>query len=93
MTVRTFSYGMPSSSAAIWLMAAREPPMSGLPSITLTVPSAVMLSDTQVSPPKLNQKPQATPRPWFGPNGALRCGCALAVASVAVSPILSKLGP
>jgi hypothetical protein len=24
-----------------------------------------MLSDVDVLPPKLNQKPEATPRPWF----------------------------
>ena len=47
---------------------AREPPISGLPSITFTVPSGVMFSETQVLPPKLNQKPQETPRPWFGPS-------------------------
>ncbi len=35
-----------------------------------TVPSSLTFSASQVSPPKLNQKPQATPRPWFGPSGA-----------------------
>ena len=45
--------------------------MSGVPTASATVPSALTFSDTQVLPPKLNQKPQATPRPWFGPSGAL----------------------
>ena len=53
------------------VIAAREPPISGLPSDRLTVPSLLILIETQVSPPKLNQKPQATPRPWFGPKGAV----------------------
>ena len=37
--------------------------MSGLPSMMPMVPSSFTLSDTQVLPPKLNQKPQDTPRP------------------------------
>src|SRR6056297_3584392 len=49
--------------SAMIVIDARDPPISGLPSDTVTVPSGVMLSDTQVSPPKLNQNPQATPRP------------------------------
>ncbi len=61
--VRTWSYGMPSSSAAIRLIEARLPPISGLPSVTPTVPSVLTFSETQVLPPKLNQNPQEMPRP------------------------------
>src|SRR2546429_4635240 len=42
---------------------ARRPPMSGVPAISDTVPSSFTVSDAQVSPPMLNQKPEATPRP------------------------------
>ena len=63
ITVRTFSYGTPNSSAAIIEIDAREPPISGLPSTTPTVPSSLIFSDTQVLPPKLNQNPQDSPRP------------------------------
>ena len=41
---------------------AREPPMSGVPTDRDTVPSSLSASDTAVSPPWLNQKPQETPR-------------------------------
>ena len=78
---------MPSSSAAIIDIDAREPPISGLPSVRFTVPSGVMFMLTQVLPPKLNQNPQATPRPWFSPRGAAQCGWSLAVRSVASSPM------
>ena len=84
---------MPSSSAAIIVIEAREPPISGLPSLRLTVPSLLIAIETLVSPPKLNQNPQATPRPWFGPRGADQCGCAFAASSVALNPILPKVGP
>ena len=60
---------MPSVSATISPMEARLPPMSGVPIITVAVPSSPTASDTEVSPPWLNQKPEATPRPWFGPKG------------------------
>ncbi len=59
----TFSSGMPSSSAAIIASEAREPPMSGVPATSVTVPSSPRLSAAQVSPPMLNQNPEATPRP------------------------------
>ena len=62
---------MPSSSAAMLAVEAREPPMSGWPVITTTVPSSLMLTWALDSPPALNQKPLATPRPWLGPSGAL----------------------
>ena len=61
---------MPSSSAAIRHIEARAPPMSGVPAISVTVPSSFRLIEAEVSPPMLNQKPEATPRPWFGPSGA-----------------------
>ena len=59
---------MPSSSAAIMESDAREPPMSGVPAMRATVPSSPTLRAALVSPPMLNQKPDATPRPWFGPS-------------------------
>ena len=61
---------MPSSSAAMFIIEAREPPMSGWPVTTTTVPSSLTLTWALDSPPALNQKPLATPRPWFGPSGA-----------------------
>ena len=70
MIGRTFSSSMPSSSAAMMQSEAREPPMSGVPAISVAVPSSLMLSEAQVSPPMLNQNPEATPRPWLGPSGA-----------------------
>ena len=66
---RTLSSSMPSSSAAIMESEAREPPMSGVPATRATVPSSPTWRFAQVSPPMLNQKPEATPRPWFGPSG------------------------
>ena len=57
------SRSMPSSSAAIMAREARRPPMSGVPAISDSVPSSFSVSATEVSPPMLNQKPQAMPRP------------------------------
>ncbi len=68
---RTFSTGMPSTSAAIIAIEAREPPMSGLPDTTTAVPSSLMWQAALDSPPMLNQKPEAMPRPWLGPSGIL----------------------
>ena len=65
---RHFSMGMPSTSAAIIASEAREPPMSGLAETTLTVPSSLTWTAAEDSPPMLNQKPEATPRPWFLPS-------------------------
>ena len=66
----TLSSAMPSSSAAIIASEAREPPMSGVPATSVTLPSSPRLSAAQVSPPMLNQNPEATPRPWFALSGA-----------------------
>ena len=63
MIGRTLSSGTPSSSAATMASEARRPPMSGVPAISESVPSSLTVSDTEVSPPMLNQKPEATPRP------------------------------
>ncbi len=68
---RTRSIGRPSVSAAIMAIAAREPPMSGLLETTVAPPSSSTWTAAEDSPPTLNQKPQATPRPWFGPSGAV----------------------
>ncbi len=63
---------MPSSSATIIASEARWPPATSMvPIISASVPSSFRLSDADVSLPMLNQKPVATPRPWFGPSGAL----------------------
>ena len=43
------------TSAAMIAMEAREPPMSGLPVATRTVPSALTCSVALDSPPPLNQ--------------------------------------
>ena len=40
-TVRTRDAGMPSTSATIMPMDAREPPMSGLPVAAVTEPSSL----------------------------------------------------
>ncbi len=53
------------------LTEARVPPISGVPVTSVAVPSSLILSETQVSPPMLNQKPEATPRPWFAASGAV----------------------
>jgi hypothetical protein len=60
---------MPSVSAAIIAIEAREPPISGLPDATPTEPSSLTCTWALDSPPTLNQKPHAIPRPWFGPSG------------------------
>ena len=65
----TRSSGMPRVSAAIIAIEAREPPISGLPEATLTEPSSLTCTAALNSPPTLNQKPQAMPRPWLGPSG------------------------
>jgi hypothetical protein len=59
----TRSTGIPSVSAAIIAIEAREPPISGLREATLTEPSSLMCTCALDAPPTLNQKPQATPRP------------------------------
>ena len=70
MIGRMRSSGMPSVSAAIIETEARVPPMSGVPVIRPTLPSSLTFIVAQVSPPMLNQNPEATPRPWWGPSGA-----------------------
>ena len=54
------SEGIVDEPAAI---EAREPPTSGWPVVTTTLPSSVILTCALDSPPALNQKPLATPRP------------------------------
>jgi hypothetical protein len=67
-TVRTISAGTPSTSATIMPIEARDPPISGLPDTATTVPSSATCTAADDSPPMLNQKPEATPRPWNLPN-------------------------
>ena len=57
---------MPSSSATISACATRVPPMSGLPVTTVALPSLSSETVALEFMPALNQKPHATPRPWFG---------------------------
>ena len=63
ITARTLSTGMPSSSAAIIEIEMREPATSVVPRMSVTEPSMPMFKVPVVSPPRLNQKPAAMPRP------------------------------
>ncbi len=74
-------------------MLARLPPMSGLPVRTTAEPSALTLTVALDCIPALNQKPAATPRPWFSPSSALYCGWARAASSVSLKPIGPNFGP
>ena len=71
ITARTRSTGMPNSSAAIIDIDMREPATSAVPRMIVTVPSGARFIDPAVSPPLLNQKPQAMPRPWPSGTGDL----------------------
>ena len=84
---------MPSSSAATLVSAARSPPMSGVPAISDTVPSSLIVKDAHVSPPMLNQKPEATPRPCHFRRGVFQCSVFLIELSVSSSPIGPNFGP
>ena len=66
---------------------AREPPTSTVPTAASPCRPMPMLRSVQVWPPKLNQKPQAMPRPWFLPSGAFMCGWFFAASSVGPMPI------
>jgi hypothetical protein len=48
-------WSIPSNSAAILAVEAREPPMSGWPVMTTTDPSSLMRISALDSPPALNQ--------------------------------------
>src|SRR5262249_58348003 len=93
MIGRTFSYGIPSSSAATLVSAARKPPMSGVPAIKDTVPSSLIVRAAQVSPPLLNQKPEATPRPCHFRSGVFQCSVFLIELSVSSRPSGLNFGP
>ncbi len=93
MIGRTLSYGTPSSSAATMASEARRPPMSGVPAINDTVPSSFTVSDALVSPPMLNQKPEATPRPCHFRSGAFQCSVFLMALSVSSIPMGPSFGP
>ena len=54
-TGRTLSYGTPNTSATIIAIEAREPPMSGWPPVTVTVPSSLTWQAALDSPPALCQ--------------------------------------
>ena len=54
-TGRTCSNGMCSTSATIIAIEAREPPISGWPSVTVTVPSSLTCTAALDSPPALCQ--------------------------------------
>ncbi len=71
MVTRIFSTSMPSSSAAIIAIEMREPATSAVPVMIVTVPSGATFSDVEVSPPRLNQNPAATPRPRPSGTGEL----------------------
>ncbi len=93
MIGRTLSKGTPSSSAATAANEARRPPMSGVPAMRDTVPSSFTVSETLVSPPILNQKPEATPRPCHFRSGAFQCSVFLMALSVSSSPMGPNFGP
>ncbi len=61
----------PSSSAAISAIDARLPPMSGLPVITVAVPSSLRWTVALDCSPMLNQNPVAMPRPAPSGTGEL----------------------
>ena len=67
--------------------------VSGVPAVSDRVPSSLSDSDTEVSPPMLNQKPEATPRPWFFSSGVRQCAWLLAASSVSTMPIGPNFGP
>ena len=59
------------TSAAIMAMEMREPATSAVPTVIVTVPSGARLRVAEVSPPRLNQNPPATPRPCPSGSGDL----------------------
>ena len=67
--------------------------MSGVPAISDTVPSSLIVKDAHVSPPMLNQKPEATPRPCHFRRGVFQCSVFLIELSVSSSPIGPNFGP
>src|SRR5437763_16142065 len=67
--------------------------MSGVPAIKDTVPSSLIVSDAHVSPPMLNQKPDATPRPCDFRSGVFQCSVFLIEVSVSSRPIGPHFGP
>ena len=71
IVIRTLSTGIPSSSAAIIAIEMREPATSAVPVMIVTDPSGAMFMDVDVSPPRLNQNPDATPRPCPSGTGDL----------------------
>ncbi len=91
--VRTVVAGTPSTSATIMPMDAREPPISGLPDAAVTDPSSLTWTCAVDSPPMLNQKPVARPRPCPSFSGDFQCGCDLTAASTALKPMFWCVGP
>src|SRR5262249_18915974 len=73
-TAGTGEAGMPRTYAPTLRIDAREPPMSGLPVAAVTDPSSLTCTCAVDSPPTLNQKPQARPRPWPGFTVDFQCG-------------------
>ena len=72
-----------------FVYVALRRPISTVAIGLLAVVSAVSLSRKlghEFMPP-LNQKPEATPRPWFLPSRARMCGCFFTASSVGTIPI------
>jgi len=67
--------------------------MSGVPAMSDTVPSSFTVSEAHVSPPILNQKPEATPRPCHLRSGAFQCSVFLMALSVSSRPMGPNFGP
>ncbi len=53
------------------LIEIRDPATSEVPRMIVTEPSGATFNVPVVSPPRLNQNPAATPRPWPGGRGEL----------------------
>ena len=67
--------------------------MSGVPAISEIVPSSFTVSETEVSPPMLNQKPEATPRPCHFRSGVFQCSVFLIELRVSSRPMGPNFGP
>ena len=61
--LRVREFGVVGVVVGVIGVAVREPPISGEPSIRLTVPSEFTLAMALDGPVPLNQKPPAMPRP------------------------------
>ena len=87
------STGMPSSSAAMIAIDAREPPMSGLPVRTTAEPSMFTETIALDCRPALNQKPRRCRGPGSSRAAPCSAGASSRRAGVSTSPIGPYFGP